>query len=48
MTETAYPKTQPLESPLYGLEARRVSAWFGERKVLEGVDLVMPPGRSPR
>jgi phosphate transport system ATP-binding protein len=44
MTEIADPRTQPLESPLAGLEARRVSAWFGKRKVLERVSLDMPPG----
>ncbi|WP_425574906.1 phosphate ABC transporter ATP-binding protein [Nocardioides fonticola] len=27
-----------------GLEARRISAWFGDHQVLEDVDLVMAPG----
>src|SRR6202451_3985099 len=44
MTEIAYPQTRPLESPLSGLEARQVSAWFGKRKVLERVSLEMPTG----
>jgi phosphate transport system ATP-binding protein len=44
MTEIAAEQTQPLETPLVGLEARRVSAWFGKRKVLERVSLEMPPG----
>ncbi len=44
MTEIAVPQTQPLDSPLVGLEARRVSAWFGKHKVLERVSLDMPPG----
>ncbi len=44
MTETAIPQTQPLDSPLVGLEARKVSAWFGKHKVLEQVSLEMPPG----
>jgi phosphate transport system ATP-binding protein len=44
MTEIAVPHTQPLDSPLVGLEARRVSAWFGKNKVLERVSLDMPPG----
>jgi phosphate transport system ATP-binding protein len=44
MTEIAAEQTQPLRTPLVGLEARRVSAWFGKRKVLERVSLDMPPG----
>jgi phosphate transport system ATP-binding protein len=44
MTEITAEQTQPLESPLAGLEARKVSAWFGKRKVLERVSLEMPPG----
>jgi phosphate transport system ATP-binding protein len=44
MTEIAVPHTQPLDSPLAGLEARKVSAWFGKNKVLERVSLEMPPG----
>jgi phosphate transport system ATP-binding protein len=31
-------------SALATLEARAVSAWFGERKVLDRISLVMPPG----
>jgi phosphate transport system ATP-binding protein len=31
--------------PLIGLEARSVSAWFGEHKVLERVSLTMAPAR---
>ena len=31
--------------PLVGLEARNVSAWFGDHKVLERVSLNMQPGR---
>jgi phosphate transport system ATP-binding protein len=44
MTEIAVPHTQPLESPLVGLEARKVSCWFGKNKVLQRVSLEMPPG----
>jgi phosphate transport system ATP-binding protein len=44
MTEIADPRTQPLASPLAGLEARQVSAWFGKHKVLQRVSLDMPPG----
>jgi phosphate transport system ATP-binding protein len=44
MTEIALPDTQPLDSPLVGLEARQVSAWFGKNKVLQRVSLGMPPG----
>jgi phosphate transport system ATP-binding protein len=44
MTDIAFTQTQPLESPLVGLEARNVSAWFGNRKVLERVSLDMAPG----
>src|ERR1700736_4641600 len=43
MTETADPRTLPLGSPLVGLEARQVSAWFGKHKVLQRVSLEMPP-----
>ncbi|GAA3196908.1 phosphate ABC transporter ATP-binding protein [Actinocorallia longicatena] len=41
-------KTLTLETPhrtAGGLVATGVSAWFGERKVLDRVDLVMEPGR---
>ena len=44
MTEIADSQTQVLESPLVGLEARQVSAWFGKHKVLERVSLLMAPG----
>ncbi|MCW2620458.1 MAG: pstB [Frankiales bacterium] len=33
------------DTPLAGLEARAVSAWFGDRKVLDRVDLAMQPGQ---
>ncbi len=35
----------PARAGLAALEARRVSAWFGERKVLDRVSLEMPPGQ---
>ena len=44
MHEIADPQTEPLPSPLAGLEARQVSAWFGNHKVLQRVSLDMPPG----
>ena len=44
MHEIADPQTEPLPSPLAGLEARQVSAWFGQHKVLQRVSLDMPPG----
>src|SRR5258708_4195914 len=31
-------------SPLVGLDARNISAWFGDHKVLERVSLTMEPG----
>jgi phosphate transport system ATP-binding protein len=34
----------PPPGPLYGLDARNVSAWFGDHKVLERVSLAMVPG----
>jgi phosphate transport system ATP-binding protein len=34
----------PPAGPLYGLDARNVSAWFGDHKVLERVSLAMVPG----
>ena len=46
--DTVPPDTSPVPWPqavapgAAGLEARAVSAWFGERKVLDRVDLVMP------
>jgi len=44
MTEIAHEVTMPFASPLAGLEARHVSAWFGKHKVLQRVSLEMPPG----
>ncbi|MBV9383124.1 MAG: phosphate ABC transporter ATP-binding protein [Streptosporangiaceae bacterium] len=44
MTEIIAPRTEELASPLAGLEARQVSAWFGSHKVLERVSLLMAPG----
>jgi len=44
MTEIVDPQTQPVAAPLAGLEARQVSAWFGDHKVLERVSLTMAPG----
>jgi phosphate transport system ATP-binding protein len=51
ITETALidyddPADAPVlpSGPLVGLEARRVSAWFGDHKVLERVSLRMEPG----
>ena len=44
MTEISDAQTEILESPLAGLEARQVSAWFGKHKVLQRVSLDMPPG----
>ena len=44
MTDIAFSQTQPTGSPLVGLEARGVSAWFGRHKVLERVSLDMAPG----
>jgi phosphate transport system ATP-binding protein len=44
MHDIADPQTEPLPSPLAGLEARQVSAWFGKHKVLQRVSLDMPPG----
>jgi phosphate transport system ATP-binding protein len=32
-------------APLAGLEAREISAWFGNHHVLDRVSLAMPPGR---
>ena len=39
------PPLAPAAAPLAGLEARSVSAWFGERKVLDRVSLDMPAGQ---
>ena len=41
---TAIPAGATQESRLAELEARDVSAWFGDRKVLDRVSLQMPPG----
>jgi phosphate transport system ATP-binding protein len=38
------PGTEPAVGPLVGLDARNVSAWFGDHKVLERVSLAMEPG----
>lgn len=37
-------ETPPAPAPLAALEARAVSAWFGDRKVLDRVSLRMEPG----
>jgi phosphate transport system ATP-binding protein len=39
------PEQAPAEVPLAELEARDVSAWFGDHKVLDRISLTMPPGR---
>jgi phosphate transport system ATP-binding protein len=45
LTETVVaPGPVTVPSSLARLEAREVSAWFGDRKVLDRVNLVMPPG----
>ncbi len=47
MTDTTTTEALPVDNPdhiMATLEARDVSAWFGERKVLERVSLVMQPG----
>jgi phosphate transport system ATP-binding protein len=44
MTAIETAQTQILGAPPAGLEARHVSAWFGEQKVLERVSIEMPPG----
>ncbi len=38
------PPPPPPAPVLSGLEARNISAWFGDRKVLDRVSLDMPPG----
>jgi phosphate transport system ATP-binding protein len=38
------PGSEPAVGPLVGLDARNVSAWFGDHKVLERVSLAMEPG----
>ncbi len=38
------PGSAPAVGPLVGLDARNVSAWFGDHKVLERVSLAMEPG----
>ncbi len=40
-----YLGTRRLERPLAGLDARDVSAWFGDHQVLDRVTLSMAPGR---
>ncbi|PPK68900.1 phosphate transport system ATP-binding protein [Actinokineospora auranticolor] len=47
MTTIPVDLTRPMVPPLDGqatIDARAVSAWFGERKVLDRVSLVMPAG----
>jgi phosphate transport system ATP-binding protein len=44
LTAVAPPLRHHDRSGLATLEARAVSAWFGERKVLDRVSLTMPPG----
>ncbi len=39
------PEPDPLAAPLATLDARAISAWFGERKVLDRVSLTMEAGR---
>ncbi|WP_238014578.1 phosphate ABC transporter ATP-binding protein [Dactylosporangium sp. AC04546] len=39
------PPPQPRHASLATLEARAISAWFGERKVLDRVSLTMKPGQ---
>ena len=43
MTVTVEGVTTPEATQRGALEARAVSAWFGERKVLENINLFMPP-----
>ncbi|MCW5954462.1 MAG: ATP-binding cassette domain-containing protein, partial [Propionibacteriaceae bacterium] len=40
----AEPAADPAASGLAALEARNISAWFGDHKVLDRVSLLMPPG----
>jgi phosphate transport system ATP-binding protein len=44
-TERITPATQAAPRALAGLEARNVSAWFGDHKVLDRVSLDMPAGK---
>ncbi|MFY9806176.1 MAG: ATP-binding cassette domain-containing protein, partial [Pseudonocardiaceae bacterium] len=44
MRAVALPVPPPPPAELAALEARSVSAWFGDRKVLDRVSLVMPAG----
>ncbi|MBF9070013.1 phosphate ABC transporter ATP-binding protein [Streptacidiphilus fuscans] len=44
MTDADLVETVELPLTVHGLETRGVSAWFGERKVLDRVSLVMPAG----
>ncbi|MBI4944723.1 MAG: phosphate ABC transporter ATP-binding protein [Actinobacteria bacterium] len=39
------PATVDLTASLASLDARNISAWFGERKILDRVSLLMPAGR---
>jgi phosphate transport system ATP-binding protein len=45
MTTQTYEMAAIPRAPLASLEARDVSAWFGERKVLDRVRLTMPAGQ---
>ncbi|GAA5154118.1 phosphate ABC transporter ATP-binding protein [Nocardioides marinquilinus] len=42
--QPAQPPADPAARPLAELEARDISAWFGQHKVLDRVSLVMPAG----
>ena len=45
-TDTSVLPVVPVQPvPLAAIEARSISAWFGERKVLDRVSLTMQPGR---
>ncbi len=45
MTMASTPTTHPDTTPLAELEARQISAWFGDHHVLDRVSLRMPAGR---
>ena len=45
ISEPAGLRSQDGVAGLAGLEARDISAWFGDRKVLDRVSLSMPPGQ---
>src|ERR1700761_1960692 len=44
MDSISEPEPQKPSGPLAGLDARNISAWFGQRKVLDRVSLNMEPG----